>query len=47
MADTRTAMLRLSALVGERTLFENEAYRKLCRGTIPEIWDDFLHERRV
>jgi MFS family permease len=29
MADTRTAMLRLSALVGERTLFENDAYRKL------------------
>ncbi|MEX2245366.1 MAG: MFS transporter [Dehalococcoidia bacterium] len=29
MADTRTAMLRLSALVGERTLFENEAYRRL------------------
>ena len=29
MADTRTAMLRLSALVGERTLFENDAFRKL------------------
>ncbi len=29
MADTRTAMLRLSALVGERALFENEAYRRL------------------
>jgi Na+/melibiose symporter-like transporter len=29
MAGTRTAMLRLSALVGERTLFENDAYRKL------------------
>jgi MFS family permease len=30
MAQTRTAMLRLSALVGERTLFEhNDAYRKL------------------
>ncbi len=29
MAETRTAMLRLSALVGERTLFENEAYRRL------------------
>ncbi len=29
MADTRTAMLRLSALVGERTLFENDGYRKL------------------
>ena len=29
MADTRAAMLRLSALVGERALFENEAYRKL------------------
>ena len=29
MADTRTAMLRLSALVGERTLFENESYRRL------------------
>ncbi|HEY8171941.1 MAG TPA: MFS transporter, partial [Dehalococcoidia bacterium] len=29
MADTRTAMMRLSALVGERTLFENDAYRKL------------------
>jgi len=29
MADTRTAMLRLSALVGQRTLFENDAYRKL------------------
>jgi len=29
MADTRTAMLRLSALVGERTLFENEGYRRL------------------
>ena len=25
----RSAMLRLSALVGERTLFENDAYRKL------------------
>src|SRR5574340_202934 len=29
MADPRTAMLRLSALVGERTLFENEGYRRL------------------
>src|SRR5688572_29285047 len=29
MADTRAAMLRLSALVGERALFENDAYRKL------------------
>lgn len=29
MADTRAAMLRLSALVGERTLFEKDAYRKL------------------
>ncbi len=29
MAQARTAMLRLSALVGERTLFENEAYRRL------------------
>jgi Na+/melibiose symporter-like transporter len=29
MAETRTAMVRLSALVGERTLFENEAYRRL------------------
>jgi MFS family permease len=29
MADTRTAMLRLSALVGERSLFENESYRRL------------------
>src|SRR5712671_3322382 len=29
MAETRTAMLRLSSLVGERTLFENDAYRKL------------------
>jgi MFS family permease len=29
MADTRAAMLRLSALVGERSLFENESYRKL------------------
>ena len=29
MADTRSAMLRLSALVGERTLFENEGYRRL------------------
>lgn len=29
MADTRTAMLRLSSLVGERTLFENDSYRKL------------------
>ncbi|MHB8376061.1 MAG: MFS transporter [Dehalococcoidia bacterium] len=29
MAHTRTAMMRLSALVGERTLFENEAYRRL------------------
>lgn len=29
MADTRTAMMRLSALVGERTLFENDAYRRL------------------
>jgi len=29
MADTRTAMLRLSALVGERSLFEKEAYRRL------------------
>ncbi len=26
---SRSAMLRLSALVGERTLFENDAYRKL------------------
>jgi MFS family permease len=29
MAETRAAMLRLSALVGERALFENDAYRKL------------------
>ena len=29
MADTRTAMLRLSALVGERSLFENDSYRTL------------------
>ncbi|MBF6599869.1 MAG: MFS transporter [Dehalococcoidia bacterium] len=29
MADTRTAMMRLSALVGERALFENEGYRRL------------------
>src|SRR4029078_2283807 len=29
MADTRAAMLRLSALVGERSLFENDSYRKL------------------
>jgi hypothetical protein len=29
MADTRAAMLRLSALVGERTIFENESYRRL------------------
>lgn len=29
MAHARTAMLRLSALVGERTLFENEAFRRL------------------
>jgi MFS family permease len=29
MADTRAAMLRLSALVGERTLFEKDAFRKL------------------
>lgn len=29
MADTRAAMLRLSALVGERSLFENDAFRKL------------------
>jgi MFS family permease len=29
MADTRAAMLRLSALVGERALFENEPYRRL------------------
>jgi MFS family permease len=29
MAGTRGAMLRLSALVGERSLFENESYRKL------------------
>lgn len=29
MAETRTAMLRLSALVGERALFENDSYRKL------------------
>lgn len=28
MAQTRTAMLRLSALVGERTLFENDAFRR-------------------
>jgi len=34
MADTRTAMLRLSALVGERTLFENEAYRRLWLGRL-------------
>jgi MFS family permease len=34
MADTRTAMLRLSALVGERTLFENEAYRRLWLGRV-------------
>src|ERR1051326_367793 len=25
----------------------HEAYRKPCRGTIPEIWDYFLHEQRV
>lgn len=29
MADTRTVMLRLSSLVGERTLFENEPFRRL------------------
>lgn len=29
MADTRTAMLRLSSLVGERTLFESEPFRRL------------------
>jgi MFS family permease len=29
MAEPRAAMLRLSALVGERALFENDAYRKL------------------
>jgi MFS family permease len=29
MAHARTAMLRLSALVGEQTLFENEAFRRL------------------
>ncbi len=29
MADTRTAMLRLSSLVGERALFENESFRRL------------------
>src|SRR4051812_3803233 len=29
MADTRAAMLRLSSLVGERTLFENESFRRL------------------
>lgn len=29
MAQTRAAMLRLSALVGERNLFENESYRRL------------------
>jgi len=29
MADTRAAMLRLSALVGERSLFENDSYRQL------------------
>jgi MFS family permease len=29
MAQARTAMLRLSALVGERTLFENEPFRRL------------------
>ena len=29
MAQARTAMLRLSALVGERTLFENDAFRRL------------------
>lgn len=29
MAETRAAMLRLSALVGERSLFENDAYRRL------------------
>ena len=34
MADTRTAMMRLSALVGERTLFENEAYRRLWLGRL-------------
>ena len=28
-AHTRSAMLRISSLVGERTLFENEAYRRL------------------
>jgi len=34
MADARGAMLRLSALVGERTLFENDAYRKLWLGRL-------------
>ncbi len=34
MADTRTAMMRLSAIVGERTLFENDAYRKLWLGRL-------------
>jgi MFS family permease len=29
MSDTRAAMLRLSGLVGERALFENDAYRRL------------------
>ncbi|MDP9236951.1 MAG: MFS transporter [Chloroflexota bacterium] len=29
MAETRSAMLRLSSLVGERTLFENESFRRL------------------
>jgi MFS family permease len=29
MAEPRAAMLRLSALVGERALFENDAYRRL------------------
>jgi MFS family permease len=34
MADTRTAMLRLSSLVGERSLFENDAYRRLWIGRL-------------
>lgn len=34
MADTRATMLRLSALVGERSLFENDAFRKLWLGKV-------------
>lgn len=32
--DTRAAMLRLSALVGERRLFDNEGYRRLWLGRL-------------